>query len=127
MERLTLFERIGGLGGARALADCFYDVMERDLNARTILRMHPSNLHLSRKKLYLFIVEWFGGPELFGASQVNQPWLRLRHQHLAIGESERNQWLSCMKQAMIELQYEPQLLDECLNRFFGAAEYIRNQ
>lgn len=125
-DKASLFDRIGGLAGARALADSFYDVMQREVSTRTLLHMHPQNLSRSRTKLYRFITEWFGGPPLFGTRQVNQPWLRLRHQHLVIGTSERDQWLYCMQQAMIELHYTQELQAECMNKFLGAAEYVRN-
>ena len=62
----TLFEKMGGLSATRALADTFYDVMESDTNARRLLEMHPDNLYMSRIKLYKFLTQWFGGPELFG-------------------------------------------------------------
>ena len=121
----SLFERVGGHTEISRLANRFYDVMERDDFARTILQMHPDDLTRSRKRLENYLCEWFGGPKLFGEQYVNPDWLKLRHKHLKIGLNERDQWLYCMKTAMKELDYDEQLQQDLNARFFQLAGYIR--
>ena len=96
----SLFERAGGLSTTRALADEFFNVMESDAKAKRLLELHPDNLHMSRLKLYKFLTQWFGGPELFGRQYVNAEWLELKHRRLNFNEDEKNQWLYCMNTAM---------------------------
>ena len=125
MADKSLFERIGGHSEVSKLANCFYDVMERDAIANVILELHPNDLTRSRKRLENYLCEWFGGPKLFGEKYVNPDWLKLRHKHLNIGINERDQWLHCMKTAMQELGYEEELQHELNAKFFELAGYMR--
>ena len=121
----TLFDRIGGHTEISKLANRFYDVMERDAIASTVLQMHPDDLSRSRNRLENYLCEWFGGPKLFGEQYVNPDWLKLRHKHLNIGLDERDQWLYCMKTAMQELNYDQQLQHDLNARFYELAGYLR--
>ena len=121
----TLFEKIGGLSSTRALADAFYDVMESDENARRLLEMHPDNLYMSRIKLYKFLTQWFGGPELFGKQYVNAEWLELKHRQLNFTEDEKSQWLYCMNTAMKNLKIEPELCEEIMTLFKNMIKTIQ--
>ncbi len=123
----TLFERIGGQTAIAILANRFYDVMERDKLANTVLTMHPDDLTRSRKRLENYLCEWFGGPKLFGEMYVNPQWTKLRHQHLDIGTEERDQWMHCMVTAMRELDYDASLQQELTNKFFELAGFIRSR
>ena len=123
----TLYRRIGGRTQLAALANRFYDVMERDKSATTVLHLHPSDLTRSRKRLEHFLCEWFGGPKLFGEPYVNADWLKLRHKHLNIGLEERDQWMHCMATAMRELEFDPLLQEELTGMFFNMAGYMRTR
>lgn len=59
------FMMLGGVEGVRALANCFYDIMENAPEARKIRQMHPENLGPTRENLTLFICGWLGGPSLY--------------------------------------------------------------
>ena len=113
----SLFERAGGLSTTRALADEFFNVMESDAKAKRLLELHPDNLHMSRLKLYKFLTQWFGGPELFGRQYVNAEWLELKHRRLNFNENEKNQWLYCMNTAMKNLKIQPELCKEIMTLF----------
>ena len=121
----SLYDRIGGQTQIAALANCFYDVMERDNRASVVLNLHPRDLTRSRKRLEHFLCEWFGGPKLFGENYVNPDWLKLRHKHLNIGFRERDQWMHCMTTAMQELQYSHSLQKELTAKFFELAGFLR--
>ncbi|MEM8844497.1 MAG: group II truncated hemoglobin [Pseudomonadota bacterium] len=125
MADSSLFDRIGGHTEVSKLANRFYDVMQRDGFARTVLEMHPDDLTRSRKRLENYLCEWFGGPKLFGEPYVNPEWLKLRHKHLNIGGDERDQWLHCMKMAMQELNYDEALQYELNAKFFELAGFMR--
>lgn len=99
----TLHELLGGDGGVRRLVDRFYDVMDRDPQARTIRELHPPDLAESRDKLYEFLSGWTGGPALYHEKR-GHPRLRLRHLPFSIGRPEAAQWLYCMNVALRELE-----------------------
>ncbi len=123
----SLYDRIGGQSRVAELADCFYDVMQRDANVSLILNMHPDDLTRSREKLQYFLCELFGGPKLFGENYVNPEWLKLRHQHLNIGIEARDQWMHCMTTAMQELNFDAALQRELSNSLFELAGFVRTR
>jgi truncated hemoglobin YjbI len=50
----------------------------------------------------MYLSGWLGGPQLF-VEAYGHPRLRARHLPFAIGETERDQWLMCMRMAMEEV------------------------
>ena len=121
----TLFEKIGGLSATRNLANEFYDVMQADEVAQRLLEMHPEKLVMSRLKLYKFLTQWLGGPELFGKQYVNVEWLELKHRRLNFTEAEKDQWLHCMKIAMDRLQFESEHKQELMSLFKHAIKEMQ--
>ena len=99
----TLYDLLGGDAGVRQLVDHFYDIMERDPDARVIRDMHPRDLAESRDKLYEFLCGWMGGPALYQEKR-GHPRLRFRHLPFSIGSAEASQWLYCMNEALREMQ-----------------------
>jgi hemoglobin len=59
--------------------------------------------------------------------KYGHPRLRARHMPFAIGESERDQWLLCMKQALEEV-IEPEVVRQQLFQAFAQlADFMRNK
>jgi hemoglobin len=94
--KTTPYEAIGGEAALQNLVNRFYDIMERDPAVAPLRRMHAADLGPMRRSLFEFMSGWMGGPRLYDGCVVGA------HSHLAIGESERDQWLACMAQAMAE-------------------------
>jgi hemoglobin len=44
-----------------------------------------------------------------------------------IGESERDQWMACMKRAMDDVKLDEKLKAELTAAFFKTADFMRNQ
>jgi hemoglobin len=122
----THFESIGGEAKVRALVDRFYDLMATKAEAAGILALHPSDLQSSREKLYLFLVGWMGGPPVY-VQKYGHPRLRARHLPFAIGESERDQWLLCMKQALEEVVEPEGVRLQLFQAFAQLADFMRNK
>lgn len=124
-SRLTPYELLGGDAGVRALAEAFYDAMDRLPEAATIRAMHGADLAPIKLKLYEFLSGWLGGPRLYlqkyGSVCMHGP-----HSPYAIGAAERDQWLRCMAAALDQVgagEDLRQMLREPMYRF---ADAIRN-
>jgi hemoglobin len=120
------FERIGGEAGTRAVVDRFYDLMDLDEAYALLRAMHPTTLDGSRDKLHWFLCGWLGGPQHY-TERFGHPMLRARHLPFSIGIKERDQWLSCMQQAMQQTGLEPALAARLGESFFGTADWMRNK
>lgn len=122
----THYERIGGEEMVRRLVDRFYDLMDEDPDYYGVRKLHPADLSGSREKLFMFLSGWMGGPPLF-VEKIGQPMLRRRHLPFAIGTAERDQWISCMNRAMLDVGLDEKLRKELEQAFWKTADFMRNQ
>jgi hemoglobin len=120
------YERIGGDPAVRRLVNRFYDYMDVLPEAAGIRAMHKEDLGEAREKLYEFLSGWLGGPPLY-ITRYGHPRLRARHLPFPIGESERDQWLLCMGQAVLEVVEEPEFRSQLMHAFAGVADHMRNR
>jgi hemoglobin len=120
------YERIGGAEKVRALVQRFYQHMDELPEAHGVRKLHPTSLHGSEEKLFLFLSGWMGGPQLY-VEQFGHPMLRRRHLPFPIAETERDQWLLCMKQALQDVVDDAGLRDELNAAFAKVADHMRNQ
>ncbi|MBM5571002.1 MULTISPECIES: group II truncated hemoglobin [Deefgea] len=122
---VTPYELLGGASVLRQLVDRFYDIMASDSRAAGIHAMHGQDTTLIREKLFEFLSGWLGGPQLF-IEKYGHPRLRSRHMPFAIGESERDQWMLCMLQAMAEIPMSDDLRSHLEEAFMKTADFMRN-
>ena len=122
----TPYGRLGGDAAVRALVDRFYDLMELEPAYADLRRVHGADLAAARDKLHWFLSGWLGGPDLY-IERFGHPRLRARHLPFAIGVRERDQWLACMNQAMVECTVDEDLRVRLLKAFFQTADWMRNQ
>jgi hemoglobin len=122
----TPFEWVGGEEAVRRLVDRFYDLMDLEPAYKALRALHPTTMEGSRDKLFWFLCGWLGGPQYF-IEKFGHPRLRMRHMPFAIDKQARDQWLACMKQAMIELEMDPVLILRLEESFFQTADFMRNQ
>ncbi|MBW2241149.1 MAG: group II truncated hemoglobin [Deltaproteobacteria bacterium] len=121
----TSFRAAGGEQGVRALIDAFYAEMDTLPEARGIRAMHPANLEISADKLTRFLCGWLGGPNLY-AERYGRIVIPLAHRHLAIGPTERDTWLVCMKRALAAQPYPAEFKAYLLAQLSLPAERIRS-
>lgn len=126
MINSSLYQEIGGAEVIRALVNRFYDLMEASAEAAGIRQLHPADLQGSRDKLFMFLVGWMGGPPIY-VEKYGHPRLRARHLPFPIGATERDQWLNCMKQAMVDLQLDERLRSQLAHLFAQTANHMRNR
>ncbi len=122
----THYERIGGAEKVRALVQRFYQLMDELPEAHGVRKLHPASLQGSEQKLFEFLSGWMGGPQLY-VQKHGHPMLRARHLPFPITESERDQWLLCMKQALQEVVEDEKLRTELIAAFAKVADHMRNQ
>ena len=120
------YELIGGDAGVRALVDRFYDLMDGVPEYHVIRKLHPADLSGSRSKLYMFLSGWMGGPQLY-AEKFGHPMLRARHLPFSIGTAERDAWLACMRQAMLDTGVDESMRDFLMQSLSGTADWMRNR
>jgi hemoglobin len=120
------YQQIGGEAAIHALVERFYELMDTLPEAQGIRAMHARDLRASKEKLFMFLSGWLGGPQLY-TEKHGHPRLRQRHLPFAIGEDERDQWMKCMKQAMEDVQLDPELRQQLEAAFFKTADFIRNK
>jgi hemoglobin len=50
----------------------------------------------------MFLSGWLGGPSLY-MEAFGHPRLRMRHMPFAVDEAARDQWMFCMRKAVVSL------------------------
>lgn len=126
----SLFDWLGGQEkGAetiRLLVETFYDIMDSDPKAAELRALHRADLTEAREKLFMFLMGWTGGPQLY-IERYGHPRLRARHMPFPIDESARDQWMYCMIKAMHQCQFEDSLMRHIANQLYGVADFMRNR
>lgn len=92
----SIFELIGGEEPVAAIVEAFYDAVDQD----PVLRpMYPDCLAAPKRHLFLFLVQFFGGPRTY-LQERGHPRLRMRHFPFAIDQEARDHWLEHMLSAV---------------------------
>ena len=120
------YDRLGGEQKIRELVDRFYDLMDERDDTQPLRQMHAKDLRVSRDKLFMFLSGWLGGPQLY-TEKYGHPRLRQRHMPFAVDSAARDQWMSCMIQAMEDVGIEEGMRQELEAAFFKTADFMRNQ
>jgi hemoglobin len=122
-ERSSLYERVGGDAFFFALVERFYAGVEAD----TVLRpLYPSDLEPPRRRLALFLIQYWGGPHTYNAER-GHPRLRMRHLPFPIGLAERTAWLGHMRAAVDASDAPPKDRQALLDYFETASTALMNQ
>lgn len=125
-ETVSIYDRLGGDEIVKQIVDTFYDYMDNLDEAKQIRDLHPKDLRGSRKKLYMFLSGWLGGPSLY-IEAFGHPRLRARHFPFPIGETERDQWMLCMTKAFHDIEMDNLLRDHLLASLTRTADHMINQ
>jgi hemoglobin len=122
----TPYARLGGAVRVRALVDRFYDLMDLEPEYADLRHVHGNDLTQARDKLYWFLSGWLGGPDLY-VERFGHPRLRARHLPFSIGVRERDQWMACMNQAIIEEGVDEDLRVRLVQAYFKTADWLVNR
>ena len=99
---LTSHDLAGGEPIVRKLVDRCYGLMDEHPDFYGIRKLHPATIDGSREKLFRFLMDWLTGPPLY-EQEYGHPRLRARHLPFAIASNERDQWMTCMTRAMVDV------------------------
>jgi hemoglobin len=118
-----LYSDVGGDGPFFALVERFYEgVAERP----ELRRLYPDDLEPGKKHLAWFLIQRFGGPQLFSEKR-GAPMLRRRHVSFEISITARDGWFECMM-AAVDLVPELAPYRELLSTYFSdAATFLINR
>ena len=127
----TPFEWIGGEANVKALVERFYDLMDLEPDYTVLRAAHAGPLDNARQRLFWFLCGWLGGPQHY-TEKFGHPMLKMRHMPQqtgggSIGIKERDQWLACMDQAMVETGVDEALRGRLNTSFFQIADWMRNR
>ena len=122
----SVFEWIGGEANIKAMVERFYDLMDIESSYKELRAAHGADLSKGRERLFWFLCGWMGGPQHY-TERFGHPMLRARHMPFSIRIAERDQWLACMNQAMLETGVEAELQKRLGESFFQTADWMRNK
>lgn len=120
------YEQLGGAPVLRRLVDAFYDIMDSDPAAAGIRAMHGSDLTAIRGSLFDWLSGWSGGPALYNR-RPDRKCIMSAHAPFPIGDAERDQWMSCMRQALTRLGLEDSVRALFEDGFSRLADALRNR
>jgi hemoglobin len=119
----TVYEALGGPEPFALLVEAFYRGVETDPLLRP---MYPEDLGGARERLFLFLLQFWGGPPLYNERR-GHPRLRMRHFPYAIGPAERDAWLKHMRAAVDEVGIPEPSRTKMLQYFEQAAHFLMNR
>ncbi len=118
------FQAAGGEEGIFRLVNTFFDLMRDRAEYREIWDMHPDDKDVSRDKLARFLCAWTGGPRLF-REKYGPISIPPAHAHLRIDARLRDDWLSCMAEALDACGYPDDFKAYLLAQLAVPAERVR--
>ena len=119
------FLAAGGIEGLETLVKHFYKAMHTLPQAEKIKSMHTDPWDMSHDKLTRFLSMWLGGPKDSYREKYGPIRIPMAHQHLNIGEEERDVWLLCMEKALKHVDYADDFKVYLLEQLAIPAERIR--
>lgn len=121
-NNLTPFEAIGGQEMVEKLVEAFYPRVQAHPELAPIF---PDDLTETIRKQKQFLSQFLGGPPLY-SEEHGHPMLRARHMPFPITRRRAEAWLSCMKEAMDEVNLESPYKEQIYSRLTMTAYHMVN-
>ena len=119
----TVYDMLGGEAPLRQLVDKFYAKIERDELLRP---MFSDDLETSKRWQFLFLVQYFGGPNRY-SQERGHPRLRRRHFPFPIDRQARDRWLELMLAAMDDIDIPEPARSAMRDYFERASAFLINR
>lgn len=121
-EFQTVYQAIGE-EKIKELTRYFYEGVESNEALRSI---YPEDLAPAEERLYLFLLQVFGGPTTY-SEERGHPRLRMRHLQWAIDDKMRNHWLNNMLNALDRIDVDQNVKELMMNYFVKVANHMINR
>ncbi|MGY4689540.1 globin domain-containing protein [Salibacterium sp. K-3] len=121
-QQESLYETIGGEHVLYQLVDTFYANVK---NHPDLIPIFPEDLTETARKQKQFLTQFLGGPALY-TEEHGHPMLRARHLPFTITKTRASAWLSCMEDAMDEIELEGPAREEIVQRLTMTAHHMIN-
>lgn len=118
----TIFEAIGGFEPIDRIIKSLYKRIGKHPD---LIPIFPEDLQESARKQRLFLIQLFGGPQLYNEER-GHPMLRRRHLEFEITPTRKEAWLSCMKGALEEADIKEPYLTAIFDRLTMVAQHMVN-
>jgi hemoglobin len=105
---LTPFAQIGGRAAVRAIADSFYDLIERDPAYAALRALHAADLTATRASLTDFLTAWLGGSRSWFAARP-RTCIMAMHRAIPTTAETAGEWLAAMERALRRNAVDPVL------------------
>ncbi|TCJ04401.1 globin [Cytobacillus praedii] len=90
-----------------------------------LIPIFPNDLTETARKQKQFLTQYLGGPPLY-TTEHGHPMLRARHMPFEITETRAKAWLSCMNEAMDEVELFGSIREDFYARLFLTAQHMVN-
>jgi hemoglobin len=120
MEK-TIYEFLGE-ENLKKLVDEFYELVKVN---PVIKDLFKNNFEEIKYKQYLFLTQFLGGPPIY-TEKFGHPMMRKRHLPHKITNQAKEEWLSCMREAIDKLPIDKNLKFNLYNCFPMLAEHMVN-
>ncbi len=123
----TLYHQLGE-HRLRQLIEAFYDIIEHDALGARLLRLHKlgHGVAHSRTEQFNFLSGFLGGPSLY-AQKYGHTNVREMHEHVAIDQHVKDDWLFCMAKAIDQVGMTDPLRSELMRHFTTVASNLVNR
>lgn len=122
MATTSTYEQIGGAPTIRRLVQAFYPKVQAHPD---LAPLFPEDIDPVMEKQYMFLTQFFGGPGLY-TEEFGHPMMRARHLPFEVTETRAKAWLSCMTEALQEVNISPELQAHVIDRLKGPAYHFIN-
>jgi hemoglobin len=106
----------------RRLIDDFYVGVASDEVMRP---MYPDDLKPAKERLYLFVIQYFGGPTTYSDTR-GHPALKVRHTRFRLDEEARRRWVKHMQHAIDQNPMSIESKAFIMGYFEHTAEFLKN-
>lgn len=118
----TIFEGIGGFDPIDRIVKALYKRIGKHPD---LVSIFPDDLTETVEKQYMFLTQFFGGPQLFSDNR-GHPMLRRRQLPFEITPVRRDAWLKCMSEALEEAKIQEPYKTVIYERIAKTAEHMMN-
>ena len=121
----SVYERLGGEAGVRALVETFYDILETDPEGRIVHDLHLGGFGMAhvREAQFAFLCGFLGGPRYY-VERNGHSNLKLIHAHIAFDRRHAEAWLLCMARAIAALGLGADLGERLMRSFERASAVL---